>query len=78
LGIGAARSCEGDAEKISDKVMEDEVGGLHIPLPNLKGGRRLSAAGFGGKLDAGRPLTRERFGRSGTGFLRLRYNQQVS
>jgi hypothetical protein len=42
------RSCTGDSRKISDNVIDEDVVSLDTPLPNLKGGSRLSTEGFCG------------------------------
>lgn len=48
LAVGSGRSLTGDSTKISDKLIDEEVVSLETPLPNLKGGRRLSAEAFCG------------------------------
>ena len=51
LGRGGTiigRSCTGDSRKISDNVIDEDVVSLDTPLPNLKGGSRLSTEGFCG------------------------------
>lgn len=70
--VGAAgRSCTGDSTKISDNVIEEDVVSFETPLPNLNGGRRLSAEGFCGILPVERPLARPSPGRRRVGFLLL-------
>src|SRR2546421_13070583 len=48
LAGGTGRSLTGDSTKISDRLIDEEVESLETPLPNLKGGSRLSAKGFCG------------------------------
>jgi hypothetical protein len=48
LAGGNGRSLTGDSTKISDKLIDEEAVNLETPLPNLKGGSRLSAEAFWG------------------------------
>ena len=69
LAEGVGRS--GDSAKISESVIDEDDVSLETPLPNLKGGRRLSAEDFCGMLLVDRPLARARPGRIKVGFFRL-------
>lgn len=73
IGLGGAsgRSLAGDSAKISDKVIDEDVVSLETPLPNLKGGSRLSPEGLVETQPVEQPLARESAGRAGPGFLLL-------